>query len=72
MDGTILNLYVLASSDQLIKRRGKAGLLKLNCDWEAGKQWIKERAGKPVNVEGTVGRLSKFVCNEPHDTKTSC
>jgi ATP citrate (pro-S)-lyase len=37
-------------SDQLIKRRGKAGLLKLNADWADAKQWIQERAGKPVTV----------------------
>ena len=40
----------MLNSDQLIKRRGKAGLLKLNCDWADARQWISERAGKPVTV----------------------
>ncbi len=41
---------LVAKPDQLIKRRGKAGLLKLNCDWPEAKQWILERAGKPQKV----------------------
>lgn len=41
---------LVAKPDQLIKRRGKAGLLKLNADWEDAKKWIVERAGKPQQV----------------------
>lgn len=41
---------LVAKPDQLIKRRGKAGLLALNKDWQDAKKWILERAGKPQKV----------------------
>jgi ATP citrate (pro-S)-lyase len=41
---------LVAKPDQLIKRRGKSGLLLLNKDWPEAKQWITERAGKQVKV----------------------
>ena len=41
---------LVAKPDQLIKRRGKAGLLALNKDWSDAKKWIIERAGKPQKV----------------------
>ena len=41
---------LVAKPDQLIKRRGKAGLLALNKDWQDAKRWILERAGKPQRV----------------------
>jgi succinyl-CoA synthetase beta subunit len=45
---------LVAKPDQLIKRRGKAGLLGINLDWEGAKNWIAERAGKDVSV-GSFG-----------------
>jgi ATP citrate (pro-S)-lyase len=41
---------LVAKPDQLIKRRGKAGLLALNKGWEEAKAWIAERAGKQQKV----------------------
>lgn len=41
---------LVAKPDQLIKRRGKAGLLGINLDWEGAKKWIAERAGKDFTV----------------------
>ncbi|KAH8601309.1 hypothetical protein B0O99DRAFT_648680 [Bisporella sp. PMI_857] len=41
----------VAKPDQLIKRRGKSGLLALNKTWPEAKAWIAERAGKPQKVE---------------------
>lgn len=46
----VSNTKLVAKPDQLIKRRGKAGLLKLNSDWSDAKQWIQERAGKAQKV----------------------
>src|SRR4051794_4412458 len=37
----------VAKPDQLIKRRGKSGLLALNKTWPEAKAWIEARAGKP-------------------------
>lgn len=51
----------VAKPDQLIKRRGKAGLLALNKDLNESLAWVKERAGKDVKVESTIGRLTSFI-----------
>ncbi|KZT20946.1 ATP-citrate synthase [Neolentinus lepideus HHB14362 ss-1] len=63
---------LVAKPDQLIKRRGKAGLLALNKDWPDAKKWIEERAGKPQRVEHTVGTLSTFIVEPflPHPSNT--
>ena len=46
----VFTTKLVAKPDQLIKRRGKAGLLALNKSWSEAKQWIADRAGKPVQV----------------------
>ncbi|GAA6034023.1 hypothetical protein NBRC10512_007568 [Rhodotorula toruloides] len=64
---------LVVKPDQLIKRRGKAGLLALNKTWAEGKQWIAERAGKQVQVEKTTGTLNNFIvepfCPHPSDAE---
>lgn len=37
--------------DQLIKRRGKLGLLKVNTDFNGVKEWLSEKRGKEVQVK---------------------
>ncbi|KAI5121419.1 hypothetical protein M0805_006182 [Coniferiporia weirii] len=63
---------LVAKPDQLIKRRGKAGLLALNKPWAEAKQWIADRAGKPVQVEKTTGVLTNFIVEPflPHPSHT--
>lgn len=46
----VFTTKLVAKPDQLIKRRGKAGLLALNKTWDEAKAWISERAGKPQKV----------------------
>lgn len=46
----LLSKKLVVKPDQLIKRRGKGGLLKLNCTWDEVKLWIIERAGKEIEV----------------------
>jgi ATP citrate (pro-S)-lyase len=41
---------LVVKPDQLIKRRGKLGLLGLNLDWYGVKKWISERAGTVTKV----------------------
>lgn len=41
---------LVCKPDQLIKRRGKNGLLGINLDWNAVKKWISERAGTVIHV----------------------
>ena len=41
---------LVCKPDQLIKRRGKNGLLGINLDWASVKDWIRARACKPFKV----------------------
>lgn len=63
----------VAKPDQLIKRRGKSGLLALNKTWEEARAWIEARAGKPQRVETVDGVLRQFLVEpfvpHPQDTE---
>lgn len=50
LPGWVFNTKLVAKPDQLIKRRGKAGLLALNKTWDEAREWIAQRAGKPQQV----------------------
>jgi ATP citrate (pro-S)-lyase len=41
---------LVAKPDQLIKRRGKLGLIKVKASLEEVKQWIADRMGKDQEV----------------------
>ena len=41
---------LVVKPDQLIKRRGKLGLIKVNTDINDAKEWIQERIGKETKV----------------------
>ena len=60
LPGWVYNTKLVAKPDQLIKRRGKAGLLALNKTWDEAKEWIAQRAGKPQKV-GTFSHLPFFL-----------
>src|ERR1700742_553192 len=51
----------VAKPDQLIKRRGKSGLLALNKTWPEAKEWIAARAKKSQKVETVDGILRQFL-----------
>ncbi|KAJ1983550.1 ATP citrate lyase subunit 1 [Dimargaris verticillata] len=57
----LLTEKLVVKPDQLIKRRGKSGLLLLNATWTQVQQWVLERAGKPVTVDGVTGFLKTFL-----------
>ncbi|KAM0196997.1 hypothetical protein ACHAPA_002081 [Fusarium lateritium] len=63
----------VAKPDQLIKRRGKSGLLALNKTWAEAKAWVAERAGTEQQVEHTAGVLRQFLVEpfvpHPQDTE---
>ncbi|KAL0058396.1 ATP citrate lyase subunit 1 [Marasmius tenuissimus] len=65
-------LKFVAKPDQLIKRRGKAGLLALNKNKDEAYQWIAERAGKIQKVESVSGPLTSFILEPflPHPSNT--
>lgn len=62
----------VAKPDQLIKRRGKSGLLALNKPWSEARAWVAERAGKPQKVETVDGVLRQFLVEPfvPHAQDT--
>jgi len=63
LPGWVFTERLVAKPDQLIKRRGKAGLLALNKTWEEARPWIADRAGKPQKVRcgllSVLGKTSK-------------
>ncbi|KAK7208642.1 hypothetical protein BZA70DRAFT_274266 [Myxozyma melibiosi] len=62
----------VAKPDQLIKRRGKSGLLSLNVTWSQAREWVAARAGKEIAVEGIKGYLRTFLVEPfvPHAQET--
>lgn len=62
----------VAKPDQLIKRRGKSGLLALNKTWPEARAWVEARAAKEQKVETVVGVLRNFLVEPfvPHPANT--
>ncbi len=62
----------VAKPDQLIKRRGKSGLLALNKTWAEAREWVEARAGKEQMVETVTGYLRNFLVEPfvPHPADT--
>lgn len=62
----------VAKPDQLIKRRGKSGLLALNKTWPEARAWIESKAGKQQKVETVTGYLRNFLVEPfvPHPPDT--
>jgi ATP citrate (pro-S)-lyase len=57
----LLTTKLVVKPDQLIKRRGKAGLLAINKTWPEVVTWIKERMNKECKVEVVTGILDHFI-----------
>jgi len=67
----LLTSKLVAKPDQLIKRRGKAGLIVLDTDLPTAQKWIAERMEKEVQVETVKGLLYNFIIEPfvPHQQK---
>ena len=46
----LLSQKLVAKPDQLIKRRGKLGLIKVNADFNEVKQWVSDKMNKEIHV----------------------
>jgi ATP citrate (pro-S)-lyase len=57
----VLSTPLVVKPDQLIKRRGKAGLLAINKTWAEVVEWIKDRMNKECQVEVVTGILDTFI-----------
>ncbi|KAJ3113479.1 citrate synthase [Phlyctochytrium bullatum] len=69
----LLTERLVCKPDQLIKRRGKNGLLGINLDWNSVKEWVGSRAGTRFKLEKTAGYLHTFLIEpfvpHPQDTE---
>ncbi len=57
----LLATPLVVKPDQLIKRRGKAGLVGINLDWPGVQSWIGERMEKDFQLEQVSGVLDHFI-----------
>ena len=65
----LLTTPLVVKPDQLIKRRGKAGLVGMNLDWPGVQKWIGERMEQEIQIEQVTGVLDHFIVEPfvPHD-----
>lgn len=65
----LLTTPLVVKPDQLIKRRGKAGLVGINLSFAEVKEWITERMNKEIQVERVTGTLDHFIIEPfiPHE-----
>ncbi|XP_032807436.1 ATP-citrate synthase-like [Petromyzon marinus] len=57
----LITQRLVVKPDQLIKRRGKLGLVGVNLDLKGVRDWLKPRMGKEVQVGAAKGILKNFV-----------
>ncbi|CAF1086496.1 unnamed protein product [Didymodactylos carnosus] len=71
-NGWLQNERLVVKPDQLIKRRGKLGLIKVNVDLQGAKEHITNNIGKEITIGRTVGKLKRFIIEPylPHDENT--
>jgi len=52
---------LVVKPDQLIKRRGKLGLIKVNADLSAVQKWIEQHMNKEQRIGKAIGKLKTFI-----------
>lgn len=57
----LLTSKLVVKPDQLIKRRGKYGLIAINKTLAEVKKWVEERQGKDIKIESCEGKLRNFI-----------
>jgi ATP citrate (pro-S)-lyase len=57
----LTSTLLVVKPDQLIKRRGKAGLVGIKLDWEGVQKWIADRMENEIQVEHATGVLDHFI-----------
>jgi len=67
----LLTAKLVVKPDQLIKRRGKAGLVKIGLDWEGVKAQVRAWMGSSIELEGVRGTLDCFVVEPMADMSSS-
>ena len=57
----LLTTPLVVKPDQLIKRRGKLGLIGVKKSFEEVKQWVGDRMDKDQKIGNAVGKLRNFI-----------
>lgn len=52
---------LVVKPDQLIKRRGKYGLIAINKNLAEVRQWVEERQGQDIKIDNCEGKLRNFI-----------
>lgn len=52
---------LVCKPDQLIKRRGKLGLIKAGADFTGIREWLGNKLGKEFSIGASKGRLKNFI-----------
>ncbi|XP_039307124.1 ATP-citrate synthase isoform X2 [Solenopsis invicta] len=62
---------LVVKPDQLIKRRGKLGLIKVNADLVTVQKWIEQYMNKEQRIEKAIGKLKTFIIEPfiPHKSE---
>ena len=69
----LTNTRLAVKPDQLIKRRGKAGMVCLDVDWAGACQWIRKMASQDqVTIGQVTGKLDTFIIEPfiPHSNES--
>ncbi len=57
----LLSERLVVKPDQLIKRRGKAGLLLIDADWPTAQAWIAGHMRQDVQIDDMRGQIDTFL-----------
>ena len=70
-NGWLNSEKLVVKPDQLIKRRGKLGLIKVNANFGEVKHWVQEKMGRDMQIGKASGKLKTFIIEPflPHEQK---
>ena len=52
---------MVVKPDQLIKRRGKLGLIKVNVDLDGVREWLADKMSEELEIGASKGKLTNFI-----------
>ena len=52
---------MVVKPDQLIKRRGKLGLIKVNVDLDGVREWLADKMSEELVIGASKGKLTNFI-----------
>ena len=52
---------LVVKPDQLIKRRGKLGLIKVDVDLNGVREWLADKMNEELEIGASKGKLTNFI-----------